>query len=391
MTELRVAEKGPANTDFYRSNLRAISPEMLKAPAANTFLGIPASADISGEATSVERMMRHRVLRMDRLNDFQPIKTDALTVMRIVNSLNSAGTIPELLETAVDRLGQNFKALVEIEVRSDILDQARPDAPSEEHFPNLIGRNRIVMEKLCAARAPLTENGSDGETIITCPLLDGDRNFMGALRFRTWLNFAREEIDLIRQFGDMINQSLNRLAEIEKLKTKSTTDALTGLKTKEFFLDFLEAEFAYCNRYKMPMGLLFLDLDHFKKINDTYGHQAGDMVLKEVARTISNLIRKSDVAARYGGEELVVVLRDTEYNGIRTLAEKIRKAIADLELVHEGQRIPVTASIGVASYIYPIMDGPSNLPMIDTAEEMIRIADDNMYHAKANGRNMVIY
>ena len=122
------------------------------------------------------------------------------------------------------------------------------------------------------------------------------------------------------------------------------------------------------------------DLDHFKKINDTYGHLAGDYVIKELGSQILSCLRKGDVVGRYGGEEIIFLLRETPLRGAHTFAEKMRKLIENHPFIYEGKKIPVTISLGLASFT---MDN------YKSTSEFIKVADDFLYKAKQSGRNKV--
>jgi diguanylate cyclase (GGDEF)-like protein len=131
-------------------------------------------------------------------------------------------------------------------------------------------------------------------------------------------------------------------------------------------------------RHGKTVGLLFVDIDHFKKINDSHGHQAGDFVLAAVAREMAATVRAEDVIARYGGEEFAIICRETEPAGLRVLAERLRVAVERKHFEHDGMVIPVTISVGAA------VD-----PRIADAQALIAAADAAMYEAKREGRNRV--
>lgn len=180
-------------------------------------------------------------------------------------------------------------------------------------------------------------------------------------------------------------------------------DRLTRLYNRGYFLRCLEQEIERCKRYKLNLSLLMLDVDHFKTINDTYGHQQGDMVLAAIAKIIKDISRIVDFCARYGGEEFVVILTETElYNcdvtgeelkkipldkmgGAITKAERLRKIVEESEMpgYSEGVKVKVTVSIGIGTYKYTD-EGIG-------AMELIRQADEQLYQAKRTGRNKVCY
>lgn len=157
-------------------------------------------------------------------------------------------------------------------------------------------------------------------------------------------------------------------------------DGLTRIHNRHHFDKTMVQELKRHQRYSQSLSMLMIDLDHFKQINDTYGHQTGDMVLQEVGKLLSATLRSSDYPARYGGEEFVVILPQTSDDQAWLLAERLRKKLAAVKFRSEGQLFQVTASIGVASLT------PGSL---QPAAELIREADNALYTAKASGRNMV--
>jgi diguanylate cyclase (GGDEF)-like protein len=165
----------------------------------------------------------------------------------------------------------------------------------------------------------------------------------------------------------------------EKTAQSSQIDSLTELYNRRFFDDELSKETARANRYHTQLSLLFLDIDDFKKINDTYGHLAGDKVLQTVARIMVTEKRIEDVAARYGGEEFVIISPETGKTNTLVLAERIRQRVEKKRIDYEGKRIHLTISGGLASY--PI-DAPNGLTLI-------RYADSALYRAKASGKNNI--
>lgn len=166
----------------------------------------------------------------------------------------------------------------------------------------------------------------------------------------------------------------------KRLYETSTRDALTGVYTRKYFLDRLPTEIAYARRHRSELALLAIDIDHFKKVNDTYGHAAGDAVLRGVADRLLQLIRVEDVLVRFGGEEFFILARTTEPVQAGALSERIRRAIEVYSVDFEGQSLNVTLSIGCC-----------NLSEIESgdAEELLRVADTRMYAAKQAGRNRV--
>lgn len=161
---------------------------------------------------------------------------------------------------------------------------------------------------------------------------------------------------------------------VAKEKQNASLDALTGLHNRRVFEMFLNQEKAKSARYGRPLSLIVMDLDHFKKVNDTYGHFTGDSVLKTVAEILKNQTRASDLPARWGGEEMVVLLPETDLDGAKSVAESLRGKIESQEFPDAGR---VTASFGVAC-------------MSDENSDLFGAADKAMYLAKTSGRNKVV-
>jgi diguanylate cyclase (GGDEF)-like protein len=166
----------------------------------------------------------------------------------------------------------------------------------------------------------------------------------------------------------------------QKLNEISITDSLTALANRGYMMDRLSLEFKRANRNREPLSCLMIDIDHFKSINDTYGHRFGDVILQGVAKRLSALIRETDIFGRYGGEEFVLVLPHTDTNGAEFLAEKLRAGLEAEEMRHECFAVHVTASFGVAC--------TENSDVI-AADHLLQLADRALYEAKESGRNRV--
>jgi two-component system, cell cycle response regulator len=166
----------------------------------------------------------------------------------------------------------------------------------------------------------------------------------------------------------------------EEIYRMTIMDGLTGVANKRHFLEFLEREMARCLRYGRPLSLVMFDIDHFKAINDQHGHLTGDYVLKEIAKRLMQRIRREEMLARYGGEEFAAVLPETGRAGGMEFGEQIRTIIAREPFEFEGDRLPVTISVGVSVFEGQQIDAPA----------FIKQADENLYRAKRAGRNRVI-
>ncbi len=175
------------------------------------------------------------------------------------------------------------------------------------------------------------------------------------------------------------NQQLESM--LHSVEALAITDALTGLFNRRRFNDVLKREFAVTKRYRNTLSCLLVDLDHFKQINDRFGHDAGDQVLKEVARRILNTVREVDLAARYGGEEFAILLPHTSKTDAGIVAQRLLSNLRKQEFTFGGELIRITASIGCAGNSDVISEKP---------EDLVKAADLALYEAKNGGRNAVV-
>jgi diguanylate cyclase (GGDEF)-like protein len=178
-----------------------------------------------------------------------------------------------------------------------------------------------------------------------------------------------------------LHNSFQLARELKNAKDRyeilAQTDFLTGLNNRRAFYEHGQPLVSYCKRNARPLSAMMLDVDHFKRINDTHGHVAGDAVLHRLAQVLATNIRKSDVCGRMGGEEFAVLLPDTTIDAASSLAEKLRQAIEETPVMHEGVQLRFTASVGVSSDGYNI-------------DKLLDCADSALYRAKDEGRNRVV-
>ncbi|MEE3028857.1 sensor domain-containing diguanylate cyclase [Alteromonas sp. CyTr2] len=163
----------------------------------------------------------------------------------------------------------------------------------------------------------------------------------------------------------------------EELKTASRVDGLTGLYNRRYWQERFDEMHKLCVRREKPSTALMLDIDHFKRINDTYGHQAGDKVIKMLAALIKRCVRETDLAGRYGGEEFAIILNDSSVEDAKIVAERIRQLAKRLVVEHEGESISFTVSLGLAQFS----------PDFKGAMAWLECADQALYEAKEDGRN----
>ena len=166
----------------------------------------------------------------------------------------------------------------------------------------------------------------------------------------------------------------------EEIYRLTTVDGLTQVFNRRYFVETLEREIGRALRYRRDLSLIMFDIDRFKAVNDTYGHLAGDHVLKHLATVVKTRIRKEDVLARYGGEEFAILLPEIDHHNAMAFAEKIRGLVEQSACKFEQHLVNLTVSVGVAALSGDIED----------AQAFIKITDDNLYAAKARGRNVVV-
>ncbi len=201
----------------------------------------------------------------------------------------------------------------------------------------------------------------NGNPVDVAKLEDGDKIQIGS---NTVIKFSIQD-QLEEQYQRSIYES-------------ATRDGLTRIFNKKYFMDVLRKEFAYCVRHRVPLSLLMIDLDNFKRINDSYGHPAGDFVLQKVAQKITETVRTEDLFARYGGEEFALLLRESLEDNAFICAERCRRVVDQGQFVYSGTSIKAAISIGVAT----LFDSDYAQP-----EDLIAAADKYLYRAKKAGRN----
>ncbi len=204
----------------------------------------------------------------------------------------------------------------------------------------------------------------NGEKIETRVLKNGDRVFLGDICV---FKFA---------FTDQIDLDINRM-----LFDKATRDPLTGIYNRTYFQENCRKEFLFHHRTGLPLSLVFFDLDDFKLVNDRYGHTCGDMVLKDVVLVVKGKIREIDFFSRYGGEEMVILMKNTDYPAAMKKTEILREALSGHKFEYGATSLSVTASFGVVT----LKNGNFN-----SFQEMLAAVDSMMYKAKQEGKNRVI-
>jgi diguanylate cyclase (GGDEF)-like protein len=292
--------------------------------------------------------------------------------------------------------GLNRDALLELVVRTAVdgvgADAGRafvrgPDGVTLQERSR-VGTMNGIESAVASVESQALRDGNARETTINSvnaiahPLrgAGGGDQVVGVLSIgRTGKPFTPTDRELFRYLADQAARSIENVQLHETAARESITDDLTGLSNRRAFDDALTSEMERCRRYGTGLGLVLLDLDNFKSVNDTYGHQQGDVVLREVARVLHETSREIDHPARYGGEELAVVVPGTELEGTFNLAERVRERIAALSIARvDGQgTISITASCGVAAVP----------PSAADERSLVAAADAALYEAKRTGKN----
>ncbi len=263
--------------------------------------------------------------------------------------------------------GSNFGQMYRVEDGETFLGRGQnatirlnDDGISRRHARLVQEGGKVVIEDLKSSNGTLVNGAAVTEQVLA----DGDKIRLGST---TILKFT---------YNDRLDESFQ-----QQIYDAALRDALTKAYNRKYFLDQLETEIAYARRHRTPLSLVMFDVDHFKRINDTHGHLAGDYVLTKLAKISMATVRTEDIFARYGGEEFCVICRGVPLPSAGTLGERLRVVVESTIFDHEGTNIPVTISVGVAAH--PDIQ-------VENAAQLIAGADEALYEAKRGGRNRVL-
>jgi diguanylate cyclase (GGDEF)-like protein len=236
-----------------------------------------------------------------------------------------------------------------------------------------------LAEQLLASGPDKSPNGAVADRALGFPLIVGGKA-MGVLGVRTPAGIlGADRRRIIEAAAALLAVSIKNAQLFREVKDNSVKDALTGCFTRGHAVDVIDAELRRARRSQMPVSMIMFDLDHFKDVNDRYGHLCGDAVLSAVGKRMKEVLRGSDLKCRYGGEEFLVLLPETPLHGARRVAETLRREIAERPVLWSGEGVTVTASFGLAQ----TMPGEVNV------QAVIARADQALYRAKDDGRNCV--
>lgn len=255
--------------------------------------------------------------------------------------------------------------------------------------PNYTGLRRTWLGPFAACDHQLLfPNSKDLASVALIPLTR-NQDLIGSINLGSTddRRFTRQHgTDFLARLGIIASACVDNTVNRARLLRSGFTDVLTGWHNRRYLQSRLHEELARARRERQNIVCLMLDVDHFKAVNDTYGHSSGDAVLKELANRIDAEVRKSDVAARYGGEEFVVLMPNTDLRSGALLAERIRRTVsAEPFLLPSGERRDISASIGLAG----IAPGADQGDLKTAADSLIARADVALYRAKAAGRNRI--
>ncbi len=268
---------------------------------------------------------------------------------------------PYLIVLAGSNVGEMYRiedAETIIGRAEDVTIKLGDDGISRKHVRVTARGQDAQLEDLGSVNGTLV----NGQRVTKVSLKDGDKIQIGST---TILKFT---------YHDKLEENFRR-----QMYDAALRDGLTKLFNKKHFMDRIESELSYARRHAAQLSLVMMDVDHFKKVNDTYGHLAGDMVLSTLATAIQSALRGEDLLARYGGEEFVILCRGSSAATTGVAAERVRARVQGTAFVFSGKTIPITVSLGVAAYV----NG-------QTSTQLISAADAALYEAKHAGRNRVV-
>ena len=285
-----------------------------------------------------------------------------LRIPVVAESVAKARHHPHLIVLAGEAVGLTYRleqAETIIGRADDAPVRVRDEGVSRRHAKIVREGAEVWLEDMRSA------NGTrvNAEAITRCLLRDGDKIHIGE---KTILKFAD---------SDALEEGFH-----QAMYEAAVRDGLTRAFNKRHFIERLASESAYARRHQSPLSLLMMDVDHFKKVNDNYGHLAGDSVLSTLAQVIMSTVRAEDLVARYGGEEFAVLCRGTPLSNASLLAERLRRMVEAHKFVHGDKPIPVTLSVGVSECS----------ATAQSAQQLIAEADAALYEAKRGGRNRVV-
>jgi diguanylate cyclase (GGDEF)-like protein len=326
-------------------------------------------------ATQISTAVLNDKLNRQVMSVFE-ISNATKEIAKIIESQYELRYVVPIMGEIIDKYLKN--ALVYIFINSE-------DGPMDLYWPNSYSASRInpLLEKMKESNDVVFTGDNKA---VAIPVMVKNKIYGAVVADGKITEIDEREIELLKELSKQCNITINRACTYAETVKYATVDALTGLDNRRQLDKRLLQEASLVMRTKRILSLLMIDIDHFKQINDTHGHSVGDYVLKEVANIIKAAIREYDVAGRYGGEEFVVIMPDTNLEGALIVAERLRTSMEESRFniskfgSSKAETIQLTLSVGIAEY------GSTDKNPADIYEE----ADIALYKAKQEGRNRVI-
>ena len=368
--------------------------------------GLPAMRsydELSAELTSTRRKLSQLTKEVAR--NTRILQVSQRRELDLLQAADLTALFRQMLKGLKESYGLETVTVVLCDPDHDIRHLLMAAGTAEEDLPGLMFVESLsgLAPQYVALRKPwlgpyrrsdhqlLFPDSAAGEpaSIAMLPLTHKD-TLLGSINFGS-KDAARftpaHATDFFSHLGSIASFALENVVNRARLLRSGFTDVLTGWHNRRYLQVRLTEEMARARRDRETLVCLMLDLDHFKQVNDTYGHGAGDEVLRELAHRIEAQVRGSDVAARYGGEEFVILLPHTDVESGKLLAERIRHAVAESPVVFgDGKELTITASIGIAS----AAPRESDFDLKTLGESLIARADVALYSAKSAGRNRIV-
>jgi len=363
------------------------------APGGGGELWTPADAEIPAEVHQALAGHLSRVWQVQELRAAQELELDQLrfhlgALQQVARTLSVVRSLEETERLVVDSVGEVFfawwAALYHTEGEQYTCRAMR--SPRGENVAFAIPA-RVVRAVAMPGEPPVVppedaeiRDHVPAEVAVVAPLDfgEGDAGLLILGRRMTEAPYEAHDLALLRALADSSAIALRNAELLDRLRAQATIDPLTGCHNRRGFDEILGVEFARAKRYRRPLALVLLDIDHFKTINDAFGHEVGDNALQRIGRAVRHTFRNTDSACRYGGEEFALIFPETAKDEGLRLAERLRVLIETLPPNPEVPR-SLTASFGVAAF----PDDGNDI------SSLIRAADRALYSAKANGRNRV--
>jgi diguanylate cyclase (GGDEF)-like protein len=311
-------------------------------------------------------------------------------VRNFTEMLSSKLDLDELGAEALDKLIENMNAaggaiIVDKEGELSVLSSFGINMPEKMIENNIVwsvikNRKRLVIhlpEDISLSSAIVSYRP---KTVLIEPILYKEI-VLGVVVLATVVEFSEEMQKNIQLFGQGLALAFKNAITHDQLQRLAANDPLTGIYNRRFGLSRLKEEFARAVKTDMPLGIIMFDIDHFKNVNDTYGHLVGDRVLISLTRAAKSTLREGDVFLRYGGEEFLVVLPGASMADVKQLSERLRRIVEDTEIQNQQQTLRITVSVGGTSY--PERNVEDHLALIN-------IADKQLFEAKESGRNYCV-